>query len=262
MDGTLLDSNKQIRQDSLDAIERAAKAGKIVGLSTGRNPAEIAEHRFLMPSLKYIMGTNGGLIIDNQTDEIVFHKPFENETVIKMLEISRGFDVLPHMHSKGSNFQRRDIVKMADYGMGAYRPMFERVCTLFDDMLEEYKADPFPVYKIGFFCHTPQIRTELEAALSGMGITMCYSETKSLECTPLGVSKASGLEIMCRIAGIDISESIAVGDGDNDLEILKAAGLGVAMGNANERVKAIAGAVVADCDSGGIAQVIDEFLLK
>jgi hydroxymethylpyrimidine pyrophosphatase-like HAD family hydrolase len=54
---------------------------------------------------------------------------------------------------------------------------------------------------------------------------------------------------------------VAVGDFDNDLEMIKAAGLGVAMGNALERVKSAAGAVVADCDSDGAAEAIERFML-
>ena len=66
---------------------------------------------------------------------------------------------------------------------------------------------------------------------------------------------------MCRKIGLPVSKTIAVGDADNDLEILKKAGLSVAMGNANETVKKIADVVVKDNDNGGTSQVIDEFLL-
>ena len=61
--------------------------------------------------------------------------------------------------------------------------------------------------------------------------------------------------------GIPISQAIAVGDQGNDLAMIRCAGLGVAMGNATEEVKAAAGAVTADCDHDGVAQVIETYLL-
>ena len=66
---------------------------------------------------------------------------------------------------------------------------------------------------------------------------------------------------MCEALGIPVEQSIAVGDQSNDLTMIRIAGLGVAMGNATEEVKAVADTVTADCDHDGVAQVIEQYLL-
>ena len=66
---------------------------------------------------------------------------------------------------------------------------------------------------------------------------------------------------LCEHLGIEIDETIAVGDADNDLNILETAGLAIAVGNANEHVKAVAAVVVNDCDHDGCAEAIDKYLL-
>ena len=101
----------------------------------------------------------------------------------------------------------------------------------------------------------------LGGALSGVEVELARSETSSLEFSPAGVSKGSGLAELCHITGLPLEATIAVGDSDNDLPILERAGLAVAMGNARERVRQAAGAVVADNDHDGCAEAIRRFLL-
>ena len=96
---------------------------------------------------------------------------------------------------------------------------------------------------------------------AGLQLTMVYSEISSLECSPLGLSKASGLRALCEVLDIGMDQVIMVGDADNDLEALKAAGLAVAMGNANEAVKAVCDAQVADNNHDGCAQAIEYYML-
>ena len=88
------------------------------------------------------------------------------------------------------------------------------------------------------------------------------AETSAVECSPLGISKGSALRRLCQSLGIDLEHTIAVGDSDNDLDILRSAGLGAAMGNCNDRVRYVADVVLRDCDHGGCAQAVDEYLLK
>ena len=118
------------------------------------------------------------------------------------------------------------------------------------------------VYKFNCYCRTPQQRELVRQAIEDLNITFAYSEKKSIEISPKGISKASGLETLCNYIGIPLSRSIVVGDGDNDLEILKAAGLAVAMGNSNPSVLDIADVVVRDNDNGGCAQAIYDYLLN
>lgn len=264
MDGTLLDSQKNIRKDSIEAMYEAVSVGKILSLSTGRNPSELAYYRAKLPMMQYIMCLSGALILNNKTDEIIFEKALAQDKVCRLFEIGKDYDAMIHIHSKDTHIQYKDLDNLARCGMGVYRPMFERISVFHDDMAKEFSNHPFPVYKFNFYCSSEMVRTDLEKKIASenLNISMCHAETKSLECSPLGVSKASGLEFLCSYLNISTDEAIAVGDADNDIDILESAGLGIAMGNANANVKAISDAVVADCDSNGIEEVIKMYLMQ
>ena len=90
---------------------------------------------------------------------------------------------------------------------------------------------------------------------------LANAETTSLEISAKNTTKGLGLQKLCEHLGISIDEAIAVGDADNDLDVLKRAGLSVAMGNANDNVKKIADVVVEDCDHDGCVQAIEKYLL-
>lgn len=95
-----------------------------------------------------------------------------------------------------------------------------------------------------------------------MDIEMAFAEKSSLECSNKGITKGKGLMELCRILGISIEDTIAVGDADNDRDILLTAGLSIAMGNARESIKEICQVIVADNDHDGCAEAIYDYLLK
>ena len=102
--------------------------------------------------------------------------------------------------------------------------------------------------------------------LAGIRYAICGSgtslfETASLEFSPTEANKGTGMLALAELLGVPREATIAVGDADNDLPMLRDAGLGVAMGNANERVRAAADVVVADNDHGGVAEAICTYLL-
>ena len=262
MDGTLLDSNKRVREDSLQAIREAVDAGKHVALSTGRSIPELEEYFEILSDVHYIIAASGALLINNPDRKVLFSKPLEEQTVLKLFERTSKFDQMWHLHSDRGYVQKNQMTRMEEFGMGIYRGMFERLVFKASDLAALYKEKKFPVYKFNCYCLTPQQREVMKRALSDLNISIAYSETKSLEVSAKGISKASGLRKLCNYLGIEEYESIAVGDGDNDLEILAEAGLAVAMGNSNSNVLSAADVVVASNDEGGCAQAIRQYLLK
>lgn len=82
----------------------------------------------------------------------------------------------------------------------------------------------------------------------------------NLECTKAGVTKGTGLQFLCNYLNIPIEQSMACGDSENDLDILKAAGYSVAMENAEEEIKSVCDFVTASCDDDGVGCVIAKFL--
>jgi len=94
------------------------------------------------------------------------------------------------------------------------------------------------------------------------GLQMTNSSPVNIEVNPENVSKATGVAEVCQLLGIDMSEVVAVGDSLNDLAVIEAVGLGVAMGNAQEQVKEAADLVIGSNNEDGIAHLIREHILK
>lgn len=262
MDGTLLNSQKQISQGNLKAIKDAVKAGKHVGLSTGRNMQELKTTIEDVPELSFVIAISGALITDIKSGKRIYSKAIPEDIVAKLFERTRSFDCMIHIHSDISLVQADKESHMADYNMGVYQGMFDRL-TVKADSIEDYWAkERVPVYKFNYYCRSPRQRLEMHELLKDLPVTIAYAEDASLEISPLGVSKGSGLKALCDYYGIDIKESIAVGDAENDLEILKVAGLPLTMANSKPQVKKLGYTELASNDDDGCAEAVYKYLLK
>uniref|UniRef100_UPI000B197650 HAD hydrolase family protein n=1 Tax=Paenibacillus dakarensis TaxID=1527293 RepID=UPI000B197650 len=117
--------------------------------------------------------------------------------------------------------------------------------------------------KIGIGSNDPiklkRIRQEIE---SWGTIEITSSAPVNLELSVKGITKESGMLEVCNMLGIPMSEVIAMGDSENDVKLLKAAGLGVAMGNAGEHIKSIADVVTATNNEDGVAQAIKKYVFQ
>lgn len=261
MDGTLLDSSKKIREDSLSMIKKSAAQGKIVCLSTGRCLPELLPYEKELSDVKYFICISGALVYDNQKKRALEKNAVPGDVAEKIFERIKGRDLMIHLLSDDSVVEKSKITQMERYKMGIYSETFKKITLQVDDALEYWRKTKIPLYKINLYSKSVEEREELLNLLSDLELTLAFSEIASLECTAKNVSKGSGLKSLCRRLGIPLEKTIAVGDADNDLEILKTAGLAVAMGNANENVKNLADVTVSDNDSGGCAQAIREYLI-
>ncbi|MGN1231225.1 MAG: HAD-IIB family hydrolase, partial [Anaerotignum sp.] len=98
--------------------------------------------------------------------------------------------------------------------------------------------------------------------LIGDQVNLFYSSEIYLEFVKKSVSKGNALEATAREAGVDLKDTIAIGDSDNDLSMILKAGLGVAMKNGEAHVKAAADYITQrDCEENGVAEVIEKFIL-
>lgn len=254
MDGTLLDSNKKILPSSLAAISDAADAGKTVILSTGRCLPELREYLPLLTQVRYLNCVSGALVVDRQTNTAIYSCSLATTTCRQILDFVEHQDIMVHLLGETTSIiQRSHCQNMAHFGMGQYQGLFERNAEQWEDLFAQYRENPFPVAKLNLYFTDPESRQRVEQQIldAEIPVTMAHAEATSLEISAKGVSKAVGLRKLCEHLHIPISETIAVGDAPNDLEVLKAAGLAVAMGNSRQQILDMADVVVSDCDHGG-----------
>ena len=263
MDGTLLNSQKEITPRTLAALKKAAAAGKQIALSTGRCRPELTAYTALVPGIRYFICTSGALVYDVHEQKEIYKKPLEPELVRRLLEISKEEDLMVHLLDAESIVQTDRFESMGNYGMGVYKPMYERVVTVWDDLYEAYCAAPFPVEKVNFYHRDTEARERTKERLreAGLPVIMVNAEKGSLELSAEGVDKGAGLQKLCEYLKLPLDKTIAVGDADNDITILQKAGLAAAMGNALPNIKKLADVQVSDCDHDGCAEVIEKYLL-
>lgn len=262
MDGTLLSSDKRVLPSSMRAIEEAAAAGKTVAIASGRCPAMIELDRSSLPGVRYAICCNGTVLYDLEERRVVSTHALPHEAISAAVE-ALGDDeaMIDVFQGSGVFCQTSDLEHMDRYYMSIYQDMYRTVSWQVDDV-RAVLLDPTASYqKFIFHLVSPDARERIAAQMADQPVEMARSEVASLEFSPRGVTKASGLMELAALLGVAPEATIAVGDADNDLDMLRAAGLGVAMGNANESARQAADVMVADNDHGGCAEAIYRYLL-
>lgn len=262
MDGTILNSQKTISDRTLDAVNRAAALGKRVILTTGRCISELREFDVVLKNVDYYVCESGALIYDTRNRSVLHSETLPRELVDRVFGIAVPEDTMAYLMSNGEALANRDqVADMSRYGMGVYQKMMNRVVHKTDDVAALYRADHFPVEKMNLFSADGEIRQRIYSQVCDFPLAIAFAEAASLELSPVGVSKASGLKWLCGYLGLPLERTIIVGDADNDAQVLQIAGLSVAMGNALPHIKELCDVVVADNDHDGCAEAVDKYLL-
>lgn len=262
MDGTLLNSEKKISPATAQAMKEASEKGKYVCLSTGRPLAELADYEDVFPYLSYGNLISGGALYDFKKKAYLDQIILSDDMIKAIANAVDGRDVMVQLlTNQNSVVQSDQLAHIEDYGMGIYRPLYEHVSLKVESSIEYAFSGKENVLKMNLYHRTPEEREETYRRLKNYPLSMAYAETTSLEITPLGVNKGDGLKKLCAHLHLDLKDCMAVGDAPNDLDVLKIAGLSVAMGNASDEIKKICDVVTDDNDHDGVKKVIEKYLL-
>lgn len=260
MDGTLLNSQKKISKPTVLAIKKALEANKYVVLSTGRAVAELNDYENELSSIQYGILESGALIYDLKNKKIIHQEHIPSKMIERILETASQDDIMICIITNGTSIvSKKNLNEMEKYHMGIYQPMYQRVTTVVDDIYS--CAKNYPIEKINLYHQNEKAREKSYQLLKELPLTFAFAETTSLEISPLNVTKASGLIKLCDYLNIKTDETIAVGDAYNDYDVLKTAGLAIAMQNANKDIKEICDVVVSDNDHDGCKEAIENYLI-
>ena len=261
IDGTLLNSKKQVAPDTLEAVRRAAAAGITVVFCTGRAVSELEEFYGLLPEIRYAVFASGSGLYDIQKREAFSLRGIPRTQAEEIMALAGTKDLMPQIVLADRDvIQSSHMDDLDHYHMGIYRPLYQRAMTLTPDIFAFFRACRDEILKINMYHADRLERIRTRAQLEHLQMEKVYSEVSSLECSALGVNKGTGLLRLCDALGIERAASAAVGDAENDIPMLQMAGLGVAMGNGTDAVKSAADRVVADMDHGGCAEAIEMIL--
>ena len=255
LDGTLTNRDKVITPRTKEALMKAQEAGKIVVLASGRPTAGVeplAKELDLARFGSYILSYNGGMITNCKTGEVIFSSLLPVESNKKIMDLAKeyGVDFL--------TYEGEEIITNNDQCVYAHKESKINHLPLRQvDNMEEHVN--FPVAKFlllddGDYLAT--VEPKVKAAM-GKNFAVYRSEPYFLELVPQGIDKALSLSVLLENIGMTREEVIAIGDGYNDLSMIKFAGMGVAMGNAQEPVKKAADYITLTNDEDGVAEAIE-----
>lgn len=258
MDGTLLNSDKEVSPDTVEALRTLMKTGARVTLATGRIYRAAKRYADQIGMTTPLICCNGAVIVDPVTDELLFGAPIPATIGKQVLEIARRYDVYYHLYDKETIYSERMEKLIAYFQRTSLdHPPQHRVGTeVVPDAMALFEQKE--IYKIGFHFdnseRSAQMRQEVEAI---EGIAGYKSLDTIYDVLMAGVNKGSALERLCGILGVRREEVMAFGDNENDLEMLEYAGMGVAMANAEAFVHDVADHVTASNDEEGVLRALE-----
>ena len=260
MDGTILNSEKKITASTAAKIDELARRGVYVAVSTGRGLAELADYKKEFQAVSYGILISGGIVYDFHTAQTLSIHPVPENLILELIDAGISECAMIHLLTLNDSIaSQKNISQMENFHMGIYQNMFDRICTRCDDFKKFVRDNPDEVLKVNLYHTTTESRNRNVERMKNSGLNLVFAEGTSLEASPKNISKGSGLRELCDVLKINVDECVAIGDGFNDYEILKTAGVGVAMGNARDEIKKIADFVTDDNDNEGVLKAIEKF---
>lgn len=256
LDGTFTDSEKKVPPANVAAMERAAELGIQFVPCTGRNVNGVPAEMLASPSVRYAVCSNGASVVDVRTGEALRTVEIAREQVLALYDAVRDLPVTFDVFLDGKMYLERarfDYIDATCPNDAAQRELFYRLRVPYDCPLEEL-LERGPVVKVNMLDSCEEHKRAVRAAVDGVeGLHWTYSLPMNTEVLREGADKGDALAWLCEHLGVDVADSIAFGDSDNDTTMLEAAGTAVAMGNAKPSIKAIADAVTTSNDEAGVA---------
>lgn len=257
IDGTLLDDSKQIPEQVIKAIQRAAGLGLKVALITGRIPAATD---FIAKELQIpcIYACNAGTYILEE-EKCVSAKYMTADTMKELYKVIKKYEIPLWIFRDRKWYVTGvdDLVK-EEIEIVHSVPEVADVNVLYEKWKEE-KTGPNKVLAGAEPETVQEIYDELRS-INRQDIDMACSSEYFLEIFPKGMNKGKALRLICEKEGISREETIAFGDQELDIPMLEAAGVGVAMGNAIEALKQKADFITKTNNEAGIAYALDYYL--
>ena len=219
-----------------------------------------------LPGLRYAVTSNGATIRDLVEQRVLLEKHLAPALCLQVLARCAHIPMIRQVFRAGVGYLSRPDYETlrARYAGTAMLQYHLDTRQVLPGTVEEFlAADARPVEELFFLTDSPQTKQALRQCLADLpGIGFADPFPNDLEVIAGEIDKGEALRYLLDRLDIAPEEVLAMGDGGSDLPLLQAAGIGVAMGNATEAVKAGADFVTASCEADGVALAIEKFVLS
>ncbi len=259
IDGTLLNSRKELLHENIQAVRYAVDQGVTVAIASGRSMSG------MLPVFKDLgirpcgVGLNGGLILDG---DVVKQTIMDAELVQIVIATAEKYGSQIFLSAADCNYTNGRISdhlkKLIENG--GLKSDFV-YCSDFDGLRKKALEHKEEIVKIAIKEVEEDHYEQLRRELGEMGLFhVAKSDTFYVDVNPLGCNKGSGVRELAEHLNIPLEEVMCIGDNENDEEMVETAGVGVAMANAVEEVKKKADFITGDNDHAGVAQAVYHYM--
>ena len=263
LDYTLIDSKKTIPPENIEALSYAHEHGAYIVPATGRIYRGIPEELRSLPFMRYFITANGSYIYDAAEDRAAARAEIPLEQVLDFYTYADTLDVLYDCYQDNSGYMSADMLKAAlphisDPGV---KKLLQTLRTPVPELKAYLREKGTDVQKLQLYFSDMALRARLLEELPERFPNLAFSSSMpfNIEINALNATKGCALLTLCGLLGIAPGDSMALGDGTNDLDMIRAAGIGVAMANADASVLAAADYVTDSCDDLGFASAVYKF---
>lgn len=265
LDGTLLDSAKNLSERNRAALAAAAAKGVAIVPTTGRffdaMPPAVRD----LPFVRYAITVNGAQVYDRETGAALARAEIPLAAALAAMEVLDGFDCIYDCYQDNWGWMTDAMQRRAaDYAPDEhYLKMIRELRRPVPELKAHLAAKGADVQKVMCFARRaadlPAIRAALASRAPGLALTR--STPNNVEINAPGAHKGAALRRLAEALGFGLGDCMAFGDGLNDLTMVRDAGLGVAMANATPEVLAAAKFVAPSNDEDGVAAALERFVL-
>lgn len=269
LDGTLFDNSSRISKRNLTAIRSITDKGIHVVISTGRPFEGIPFDQIKGTGISYAITANGSGIYEISTGKCLYENAMDEELVTPILNFLLTRDIHMDAFIGGKGYTPVQCVETAQKLTvpSSIKNYIITTRTRLDNILQFIHENQLKVQKmtLNFYPAADGTLIDRETVrkflVSNPSITTVCGGYNNLEFTRADANKGVGLRKLAEILGVNPDATMAIGDTENDLAIIEAAGIGVAMGNATDAVKARADYVTTTNTKDGVAAAIEHFIL-
>ena len=269
LDGTLFDNSSRISKRNLTAIRSITDKGIHVVISTGRPFEGIPFDQIKGTGINYAITANGSGIYEISTGKCLYENAMDEELVTPILKFLLTRDIHMDAFIGGKGYTPVQCVETAQKLTvpSSIKNYIITTRTRLDNILQFIHENQLKVQKmtLNFYPAADGTLIDRETVrkflVSNPSITTVCGGYNNLEFTRADANKGVGLRKLAEILGVNPDATMAIGDTENDLAIIEAAGIGVAMGNATDAVKARADYVTTTNTKDGVAAAIEHFIL-
>ena len=261
LDGTLLNDEKRITEGNRAALDCLLERGHGAIITTGRPLKSAMDQARLLGMDRpgcYLIAYNGAVIYDWAQEKQIFSRSLSYGAVNRVVELA---------NERGEHIQTYDARKVLveqrcdDAAVRRYCRLIGMEFSVIEDVRTDLTEEPVKCLVINYEEKSGLLKIQdWIRAHMGQEVDCFFSCDQYLEVVPKGMSKGEAVKMLSAMMGVDIGDTVSVGDAANDLSMLEAAGIGVAMANATAEVKAIADYITRnDNNHDGIAEVVERF---